>query len=390
MATKRSWSIWLPFYQNSIIQPFQVHKLTLPQSRHLYATSGASHSLEHILTLLTRPQTTTRFAIFQNPTYHLVFDIFKEAGFEPNQLVGISDTGEGLDVDELERFLASNLTPDNAASSTGYASVLYCVPTHSNPTSSILPAERRAKLVELARQYNVLVICDDVYDILTYRCSPPPQRVVAYDLETEGKPVVISNCSFSKLLSPGIRVGWVEAQEALIRRIGPCATHISGGQAANFVIQIVHQMLVTPYISLYDHVESLRDIMKTRLHKGLWVPIQNSLVPLGCSARLPSGGYFIWLRLPTGVTCDQLEKTIAMHDIPVKFGHEKLFLVPGSHTDLDTLNHIRLCFAHCPTHDLQQGIVHLTKAIRLTKELNESEDGTSWSIVLHKDVQDSL
>ncbi|KAF7722551.1 hypothetical protein EC973_002975 [Apophysomyces ossiformis] len=204
-------------------------------SRQLYGTSGASHSLERILTILTRPQGMTRFAIFQNPTYHLVFKVFENVGFHQDQFVGISDRGDGLDVDELERFLQSHLSPDtDSALPVHYAAVLYCVPTHANPTSSVLSPERRSKLVDLARKYNVLVICDDVYDLLTYGSLPPPKRVVAYDVETKGKPVVISNGSFSKLLAPGIRVGWIEAQEAIIDRFTSSGSDISGGQSANF------------------------------------------------------------------------------------------------------------------------------------------------------------
>jgi DNA-binding transcriptional MocR family regulator len=104
-----------------------------------------------------------------------------------------------------------------------YNSVLYCVPTHANPTGSILSLEKRKRLVELGKQYNMLIICDDVYDILTFEGSIP-KRMVAFDLESStedgSKSVVISNGSFSKLLAPGARVGWIEAGETIIKQVG--------------------------------------------------------------------------------------------------------------------------------------------------------------------------
>lgn len=191
-------------------------------SDQLCATPGASLSLQHLLTMLTRPESATRYAFFQDPTYHFVYQIYNGAGFKKSQFIGIPDDSNGFDVDVLETFLEQHLDKDEAAKSDFYSAVLYCVPTHANPTSSILSAERRQKLVQLARQYNVLVICDDVYDLLTYK-GDTPKRIVAYDLESmtsSDKPTVISNGSFSKILAPGMRAGWIEAHPSLIQRVG--------------------------------------------------------------------------------------------------------------------------------------------------------------------------
>ncbi|KAI8091027.1 pyridoxal phosphate-dependent transferase [Gilbertella persicaria] len=186
-------------------------------SQHLCATAGASLSLQHILSILTRPETHTRHVYLQDPTYFLVFDIFLDVGYTRDQWVGIPEEGDsGMRLDLLEDHLAKHYQPND---STTFSSVLYCVPTHANPTGSILSAEKRQRLVELGKKYNMLIICDDVYDILTFE-GDIPKRLVAYDLESQGKSVVISNGSFSKLLAPGARVGWIEANERLIQRVG--------------------------------------------------------------------------------------------------------------------------------------------------------------------------
>jgi DNA-binding transcriptional MocR family regulator len=150
---------------------------------------------------------------FQDPTYFLVFNMFLNIGYTPDQFIAIPDTDTGLDIDALEGHLTDTSDGDI------YDSVLYCVPSHANPTGSILSDDKRARLVALARKHNMLVICDDVYDILTYK-GDVPKRVVTLDLQSEERPVVISNCSFSKLLAPGARVGWIEAHPLLVKKLG--------------------------------------------------------------------------------------------------------------------------------------------------------------------------
>ncbi|KAI9313610.1 pyridoxal phosphate-dependent transferase [Dichotomocladium elegans] len=201
---------------------------TFVSVEHLCATPGASLSLQHLLTILTRPTSSTRFAFFQDPTYHLVYKIFSDVGFRRDQFVSIPDDKDGLDTDHLASFLKKHMEKYGAAHGSNnneYSAVLYCVPTHANPSSTIMSAERREKLVRLAREYNVLIICDDVYEFLTYDADVIlPKRVVAYDIDTmdsnQQKPVVVSNGSFSKILAPGMRAGWIEAHPDLIKRIG--------------------------------------------------------------------------------------------------------------------------------------------------------------------------
>lgn len=181
------------------------------------ATAGASLSLQHILSILTRPETTTCHVYFQDPTYFLAFNVFLDVGYKREQFIGISEQDDsGLNLDILQDYLIKN---QKGIDNEFFNSVLYCVPTHANPTGSILSSEKRKKLVQLARQYNMLVICDDVYDILTFQ-GEVPKRVVAYDLESDGKHVVISNGSFSKILAPGARAGWIEAGDTIIKQLG--------------------------------------------------------------------------------------------------------------------------------------------------------------------------
>ncbi|CAO3591432.1 unnamed protein product [Absidia cylindrospora] len=380
---------------------FLTKEYSMPvELRHLCPTSGASFGLQHALSLLTRPNSVTKYCYFQEPTYFLAFDIFRDVGYELDQFVGVPDSdNQGLDVGYFETMLAKHfpVPPSNDDDDALiYSAVLYCVPTHANPTGSILPESQRQRLVQLARKYNVLVVCDDVYDILTFAGQdatkvhintdniqtsspppppPPPKRVVAYDLELDSAhPVVISNGSFSKLLAPGCRVGWLECHEKLIQRLGACGSYISGGSSSNFMNQVVNQMLKStdPELSLHHHVAKVRNTLQERLHKGMWETIQQDLVPLGCDpgASIPQGGYFLWLKLPLGINCNDVQQVIKTHGFKVSFGNTGLFMVPTSPSDEEP--YIRLCFAHYTVDTIQTGIHLLAQAIQLCLDARPS------------------
>ncbi|KAI7859621.1 pyridoxal phosphate-dependent transferase [Circinella umbellata] len=335
----------------------------------LCCSPGASLMIEHVLTILTRPQSTTKYAFFQNPTYHFGFRIFQDAGFSKNQFVGVPDDANGLNIDFLESSLKEKFGSGSDTTDDYYNAVLYCVPTHGNPSSSILSEERREKLVKLAKQYNVLIICDDVYDLLTYQ-GIAPKRVVAYDLESNSKPVVISNCSFSKILAPGMRVGWVEAHETLVKRLGLSGSFISGSNPANFSSIIVSQMLNSddPQVNLQTNIDHLKVVLHERLIEGLWKPYQELLEPIGCYASLPTGGYFMWMRLPPGINVTLLDEIITERNIDVRLGSGNLFATPGPQPTDEFSNYLRLCFAHYSKEELREGMKTVEEVIRLAQE----------------------
>lgn len=147
----------------------------------------------------------------------------KDRGYKTEQLVGIPEDADGIDIAWLEEKLRElQIGKDKSSKSPYYSAVLYTVPTYSNPSGTILSHQRREKLVQLAYQHDILVICDDVYDML-YQPSEgkPLPLLVSYDMvyDSEGDGNVISNCTFSKILSPGVRCGWVQARSGLIKRL---------------------------------------------------------------------------------------------------------------------------------------------------------------------------
>jgi DNA-binding transcriptional MocR family regulator len=226
-------------------------------SNRICITGGASQNLASILQVFTDPLQTEMIWLVE-PTYHLVFRTFADAGFH-GRMRGIPENEFGMDVHALERaleeladtrhdenphasyvrYLAALLLWSHVPnlSQVGkpalsyrkiYKHIIYCVPSFSNPSGTTMTRSRREALVRVARKHDALVICDDVYDFLAWAEGTKSklighslQRLVDIDRILDGGPVdafgnVVSNGSFSKLLGPGCRVGWAEGSEAFV------------------------------------------------------------------------------------------------------------------------------------------------------------------------------
>lgn len=206
----------------------------------LAITNGASGNLSNVLQKFTDPLYTRRILMIE-PTYFLACPIFEDNGFQ-GKLRGIPEGQCGLDIEFLHRTLeASELEATEAARLSGCSDVptvktgkaypkifkyiIYIVPTFSNPSGKTLPLQIRKDLVYLARQFDALIISDDVYDFLHWSEDPTvqdsqvvvQQRLVDIDRDMEGHSQwgnTLSNGSFSKIIGPGIRVGWADCAPA--------------------------------------------------------------------------------------------------------------------------------------------------------------------------------
>jgi DNA-binding transcriptional MocR family regulator len=202
---RQALSQWLSSCYNDFVD---MHRLLL--------TSGASQSLSNIVAMFTDPTYTT--VLFEDPTYFLARGVFEEHSSN-YKFQAIEQDDQGLDVDALEQLLKTELQkqPRRVDNDGKHRFILYCVPTYNNPTGRCLSEERRRRLVALAHAFDMLIVCDDVYDVLYLDDTQrPPKRLVAWDDPDSG--LVISNGSFSKLYGPGLRCGWIETSRGLMDR----------------------------------------------------------------------------------------------------------------------------------------------------------------------------
>jgi DNA-binding transcriptional MocR family regulator len=204
-------------------------------------TGGASQNLASILHVFSDPHITRRIWMVE-PTYFLACTIFQDAGFG-GRLKGVPENEYGIDINFLREAL---ITSDREEKQNGayrelkpvgqyekiFKHILYLTPTFSNPSAKTMPTSVREQLLALAREHDILLISDDVYDWLrwpaveskplTAKLAPIPPRIVDLDRATCSEDSwgnSISNGSFSKIVAPGVRVGWAEASPRMILRL---------------------------------------------------------------------------------------------------------------------------------------------------------------------------
>ncbi|KAH7389784.1 pyridoxal phosphate-dependent transferase [Pyrenochaeta sp. MPI-SDFR-AT-0127] len=293
-------------------------------------TGGASQNLACLLQVFTDPVYTRNIWIVA-PAYMLSFRIFDDAGFH-KKLRAVPEDDEGIDMEFLEEQIKKSEENPRSDENTEprlkpnrpwgkvYKHIIYAVPTFSNPSFKTMSLRRREALVRLAREYDALIITDDVYDFLQWSSSLTPQtlsmdkavmpRIVDIDRYLDGGAErngadgfgnAASNGSFSKICGPGLRTGWCEGTVKLAYGVSQTGSSRSGGSPSQLTACFVGETLETGELQRFV-LEELQPIYGKR-YRRMVEAIHKELIPLG--VRLPQmdreivGGYFIWLTLPS-------------------------------------------------------------------------------------------
>lgn len=223
---------------------------------------------------------------------------------------------------------------------------IYCLPNFHNPAGVTLSLERRRKLVDLAARYGVFIVEDDPYGELRFEGEDITPVVVMHKENT----VYLS--TFSKTLSPGIRLGWIVAPAQVIGRL------VQAKQGADLHTSIFVQMLANDICQrgfLRQHVKDIRDTYKERCEVMLSAIEQ--YFPAGVRWTRPKGGLFLWVMLPEGADSMELLQ-LALQ--------EKVAFIPGSAFYPDGnngRNALRLTFSTASPDMIEEGIMRLGRAI---------------------------
>jgi DNA-binding transcriptional MocR family regulator len=339
----------------------------------LCVTSGASQSFFNILTFFTGPK--TRFLI-ENPTYFLALKMLQDHGIDLEDVLKVPVDEQGILVDQMDQMLGqlslnqdSSQTRSQASERKRFPYLLFLVSTYSNPTGTTLSDERRKRLVQLARKYDVLVVSDDVYQLLNFDHELPPPRLVAYDLETLDQTSdqygnVISNCSFSKLFAPGMRLGWIEAGPGIIRQLKSSGLLYSGGCSNHLGANVMNSVIQSG--DLKKHLDEIRNEYQKRRDVMIKV-LSEKLNPEKTRFCVPKGGYFIWLEFKDK-SVDTLELLNALQGKGEYRGvqaDEKVSFTPGNSFSVDQSHGhcLRLSFGMYKQDDLIKGCERLCKVL---------------------------
>lgn len=296
----------------------------------LMLTAGISQALDFACSRFTRPGDTV---FVEEPSYPYSFQIFRDHGLH---IVGIPLDGQGMDVGHCERELARR--PPK---------LLYTIPSYHNPTGQTLGRERRERLVELSRRHDFIIAADEVYQLLHHGSAPPPSLG---SMARHGN--VLSFGSFSKILGPGLRLGWIQTNPELMRTLMASGALVSGGNFNHFTSHVVRQLIETEELAPF--------VAELRLNYAARAAAMDEAMRthLGGLAtwRKPQGGYFFWLELPEPVDAGKFQA--AAREAGTGF-------LPGAacSTAGGLKNCLRLSFAHYTVPEIHEGIARLRRAL---------------------------
>ena len=300
----------------------------------LFLTAGASQGIDLATTIFAESGDTV---FVEEPTYYLIGRIFLDHGLK---VVGIPTDRHGLDVDALELMLLDGHRPR----------LLYVIPAYQNPTGATLTQERRHRLIRLARRYGFTILADEVYQLLHYGPLPPPPLATMDDTD-DG--CVVSLGSFSKILAPGLRLGWVHASPGIIQRFVDSGVAASGGGLSHFAAAMAQATLDLGL--LRENVANLRRVYTTR--RDAVARILSTDLSAQLDFNQPDGGYFFWLTLADGLDAERLLPAAQRAGVSYRPG--TAFSSVGMFQDC-----LRISFSLYDVGDLAEALSRLGRAIR--------------------------
>jgi len=304
----------------------------------LIVTTGSQQALDLIGKTMISPGDKV---IMEAPTFLATIQCFRLYGAH---VIGAPIDANGVDVDKLEALIEEHKPK-----------LVYLIPTFGNPSGAMLSLERRKRILEIAVRTQTLVVEDDPYGELFFGQEPPPSLLALSD-SVPGSRDWLAHCgSFSKVLSPGLRVGWLIAPPALLGRATMCK-QFSDAHTSNLT-----QATAAHYLTLQRLPTALKAVRATYAERARVMAecLQRELGDAIAFDR-PQGGMFFWARLTGTHDKEQDASKFAQRAI------EKLVaFVPGApfyahDPDLSTL---RLSFATADVAKIEEGIARLGQAL---------------------------
>jgi DNA-binding transcriptional MocR family regulator len=305
----------------------------------LIVTTGSQQALDLIGKTMLDPQDTV---IVEAPTFLATIQCFRLYG---PRVIGAPIDDQGVDVEALEALVVKHKPK-----------LIYLVPTFGNPSGAMLSLERRLKILELAVRHQVLVVEDDPYGDL-YFGEPPPPSLLALSERVPGSREWLAHCgSLSKVLSPGLRVGWLIAPPELLSRATMCK-QFSDAHTSTFAQATAAQYLKSGRMPAT--LDKVRQVYAQRA-QAMGAALQREL---GAAVRFtqPQGGLFFWAYLTGAGGAPSDGQVLA------KLAIDKgVAFVPGApfYADQPDTSSLRLSFATADEAKIDEGMGRLGQAVR--------------------------
>jgi 2-aminoadipate transaminase len=307
-------------------------------------TNGSQQGLDIIGKVFLDP---ADLIVVELPSYMAALQVFRAYGAE---MVGVPQDEQGMDTGRLGEVLAA------LARQRRRPKFLYVVPDFQNPSGITWTEERRRALIQLAEQYDTLIVEDNPYREIRFEGAAPPP---IYALDGGARTIYLS--TFSKTLAPGLRVGWMTAPEEIIAQfvtakqgMDLCSPSFTQAIAAEMLRRNVLSARLPRITATYRRK---RDAMLRALQREM---------PPGVTWTRPQGGLFLWVRLPEGMDTEQLLREAVEQ--------EKVAYVIGSgfHADGSGRHTMRLNFSYPSEEEIDEGIRRLARLVKRRLSLSTS------------------
>lgn len=343
MSSKRNYALQYGGGQGDLRLREQIQEIMALEGVHgsvddITITTGSQHGLELIadlfldagdVVLVEAPSYVGAVGIFRHKEAHIEHVFTDDQGISPEALAEAAD-----------RMMALGKK----------VKLVYLVPNFANPSGVTLSAERRAEVLQICKERGILIVEDNPYGLL-YFDQKPPAAIASLDSEN-----VVYLGSFSKILSPGLRVGYVLAPAAIREKL------VLANESAILSPATFAQMLVSEYLSIADwqgQIEIYRQLYKTKRDAALEA-LQQYLPRI--HTTVPTGGFFLWLTLPEGLNSKQM-LPLAVNEL-VAYTPGTAFFGDGRGAD-----NIRVCFSHPTAENVKVGIKRLSNVVNLQLDL---------------------
>ncbi|MGW3105634.1 aminotransferase-like domain-containing protein [Streptomyces sp. NPDC001100] len=297
----------------------------------LLVTTGSQQALSLLATALLEPGDVV---LVESPCYLAALQVFAFAGA---RVVGVPGDEDGIDPEALDELVVRERPK-----------LLYTVPTFQNPTGRTLPAARRAAVAAVAARRGLWIVEDDPYGELRFEGERLPW--IAAHEDAVDRTVLLG--SFSKVMAPGLRLGWLRAPAALLRAC------VVAKQAADLHTPTVNQLAAARYLADNDldaHVAKVAAVYRER-RDAMLGGLADSL-PEGSSWGRPEGGMFLWARLPEAYDTTELLARVVRQDVAYVPGAPFCAGEPERST-------MRLCFVTQTPGEIREGLRRLGEGLR--------------------------
>ena len=315
-----------PIFRAALALFLQGQGQTNARAESLFLTGGNSQALDFVCERFTQPGDVV---LVEDSTYFLALQIFKDRGLN---IVGLPCDADGIELPALINAIKTHKPR-----------LLYTIASFANPTGLSLAEARRAEIARLSKQHDFIVAADEAYQLLHFE-KPAPKSFSHF--LTDGNILCLG--TFSKILAPGLRVGWLEVSETLMPRLLASGWVNSGGainQMASFIVtDCLQQGAQALHLSTLRHTLAARAaVMQSALKANL-----SELA----TWTAPKGGYFFWLRLADSINTDDLVAPASRASVGFQPGN---FSSANGHHP----NYLRLSFAAYGVTEIETGIQRL-------------------------------